>query len=327
VNTFTHHSGLLYAKRISSEGRQIDLNFEDPNMHKSGNGILWLHMCAIHPGTREFLINEKGLDELVVNALLAEETRPRILMRKQGVMVIVRAMNMHNKTSPEDMISLRMWIDGNRIITTRRRDILAIEDLKNIIEQDKGPKTTGEFLTMISDRVYARMEPYLEDLEECVSRVEELLALREVDNISENIGHIRIRTAIFRRYVIPQKTVLEELIKARISWLTEENIEHLVESHDRVTRYVETLNDNRERAQIINDEIDKLNGAKLNSMTYMFSVAATIFLPLTFLTGLLGINIGGMPGVDRAEAFWVFTFLCVVIVIMQIMLFKKLKWF
>jgi Mg2+ and Co2+ transporter CorA len=222
VNTLANHEGLLYAKRISPEGCQIDLDLADPNTHKSGSGILWLHMCAIDPDTRGFLNNETGLDELVVNALLA---------------------------------------------------------------------------------------------------------LHDVDNVSEKIRNIRIRTAVFRRYINPQRMVLEGLIKAKFSWLSEENIEHLVESHDRVTRYVETLNDIRDRAQIINDEIDKLNSAKLNSMTYMFSVAATIFLPLTFLTGLMGINIGGMPGVDRTEAFWIFTVLCIIIVAIQIMIFKKLKWF
>lgn len=120
---------------------------------------------------------------------------------------------------------------------------------------------------------------------------------------------------------------LEGLIKANFSWLSEENIEHLIESHDRVTRYVETLNDIRDRSQIINDEIDKFNNAKLNSTAYMFSVVATIFLPLSFLTGLMGINIGGMPGVDRSEAFWIFTILCIIIAVLQIVIFKKIKWF
>lgn len=314
-------------KGISHEGCQINLELEDSEAFKSYNGILWLHMCAIHPDTREYLNNESGLDELVINALLAEETRPRILVRKEGVMVILRAMNMHNKETPEDMISLRMWIESKRVITTRRRDILAIEDVKRAIEQDKGPKTSGEFLTMITNRVYARMEKHIENLEDCVSRVEEFVALRNIDDVTENIGQIRIRTATFRRYITPQKKVLEELIKAKFSWLSEENIKHLVESHDRVTRYIETLNDIRDRAQIINDEIDKFNDAKLNSMTYMFSVAATIFLPLSFLTGLMGINIGGMPGIDRTEAFWIFTILCIIIAALQIIIFRKLKWF
>jgi Mg2+ and Co2+ transporter CorA len=54
-------------------------------------------MCAIHPDTREYLNNETDLDELVVNALLVQETRPRILVRKEGIMVILRAMNLSNK--------------------------------------------------------------------------------------------------------------------------------------------------------------------------------------------------------------------------------------
>ena len=325
--TLADHKGLLYAKRVSPDGCQIDLDLDNPTAHKSGNGILWLHMCAIHPDTREFLDHEMGLDHLVIDALLAAETRPRILIRKEGYMVIVRAMNLHKNENPEEMISLRIWIDGDRIITTRRRDIMAIEDIINFIEEDKGPKTSGEFLTMITNRVYSRMEPFIDDLDDRVARVEESLALPDVGEVSEDTGIIRLRTAIFRRYIVPQKVVLEVLIKGHISWLSEENIEHLVESHDRVTRYIETLNDIRDRAQIINDEIDKLNNVKLNATTYMFSVAATIFLPLSFLTGLMGINIGGMPGIDTTEAFWIFTIVCIIIVAFQVMIFKKLKWF
>ena len=325
--TLANHAGLLYAKRIYPDGCPVDLDFDDSNAHKSASGILWLHMCAVHQDTREFLNNETSLDELVINALLAAETRPRILIRKEGCMVTLRAMNLNENKDPEDMISLSIWIDSNRIITTRQRDILAIEDIKSAIEQGKGPRTTGEFLTMITNRVYDRMEPYIEDLEDRTSRIEELLALHDVDGVCENTRLIRLRTAIFRRYIMPQKMALEGLIKAKFSWLSEENIEHLVESHDRVTRYVETLNDIRDRAQIINDEIDKLNDAKLNSTAYMFSVVATIFLPLSFLTGLMGINIGGMPGIDRSEAFWIFTILCVIIAGLQILIFKKIKWF
>ncbi|NOR69541.1 MAG: zinc transporter ZntB [Methylomarinum sp.] len=325
--TLAKHAGLLYAKKILPAGEKIDLDLDDSEVDQSGPALVWLHMCALHPDTREFLENETNMDELVIDALLAAETRPRILVRKEGVMLIVRAMNLHKNDKPEDMISLRIWIDNHRVITTRRRDIMAIEDVKSAIEQGQGPKSTGEFLTMITNRVYARMEPYVEDLDDRVARVEEFLALSEAEESGEDNGLIRIRTAIFRRYINPQKNVLEGLIKGGFSWLSEENTEHLIESHDRVTRYIETLNDIRDRTQIINDEIDKLNNAKLNNTTYMFSVAATIFLPLSFLTGLMGINIGGMPGVEADMAFWMFSLFCIILVLFQVFIFKKFKWF
>jgi zinc transporter len=56
-------------------------------------------------------------------------------------------------------------------------------------------------------------------------------------------------------------------------------------------------------------------------------VIAAIFLPLGFLTGLLGINLGGMPGAENPDAFWVFSGLLVAVVSLQIWIFKKLDWF
>jgi len=60
---------------------------------------------------------------------------------------------------------------------------------------------------------------------------------------------------------------------------------------------------------------------------YLLSVIAAIFLPLGFLTGLLGVNIGRIPGVDNTYAFGFFCIILFVIVMIQIFIFKKNKWF
>ena len=327
LNSLSQHEGLLYTALFSMDGERLDISLEDPKAHKTRKGVLWTHMCALHDDTSIWLQEQTDLDELVINAMLAAETRPRILVRKEGVMIILRAMNLHEGEPPEDMISLRLWIDGKRIITTRRRDIMSIEDMKGFMDTNNPPKSSGEFLTMITDRVYERMEPYIDDLEDRVAATEEVFAKNKGHTKWDDAGLIRTRIAIFRRYIMPQKIVLEGLIKAKYDWLSEEDVEHLVESHDRVTRYIEILNDIKDRTQILIDEINRHQDAKLNMTSYLFSVAATIFLPLGFLTGLMGINIGGMPGVEEEGAFWVFTVVCVVLVAFQIFIFKKLRWF
>lgn len=60
---------------------------------------------------------------------------------------------------------------------------------------------------------------------------------------------------------------------------------------------------------------------------YILSVIAAIFLPLGFLTGLLGINVGGIPGADNPYAFWIFIAMLTTLTTGQIALFKALKWF
>ena len=99
------------------------------------------------------------------------------------------------------------------------------------------------------------------------------------------------------------------------------------ESLDRVTRYVEDLDSIRERAQIVKDELSNALSDRLNKNLYILSVISAIFLPLGFFTGLMGINIGGMPGVNNADAFWIFSGILVVMVAIQISIFKLLKWF
>ena len=319
---------IIYAYELDRAGAARALASDEAlDPASPAGGFTWLHMCASHPETRNVLMDSADLDPIVIDAMSAEQTRPRVLAREEGTLVILRAMNLNRGQDPEDMISIRIWIEENRVITTRRRDIKAIGDIIGLIRQGEGPRSPGEFLTMITDRLFSRMEPFLIDLEDRISFAEELLVSGSSDEMSNDASLVRKRTTIFSRYIAPQRTVLEALVGGRHKWLTEDNKEHLVESMDRVTRYVEELQELRDRSQILNDEVNSAHGRRLNDITYIFSVAATVFLPLSFLTGLMGINIGGMPGVNSDQAFWIFGGLCAMIVVVQVALFKRLGWF
>lgn len=110
-------------------------------------------------------------------------------------------------------------------------------------------------------------------------------------------------------------------------WLDQMHKRRLQESLDRIVRYLEDLDAIRERAQIVKDELSNALADKMNKNMYVLSVIAAIFLPLGFLTGMLGINIGGIPGADNPWAFYIFTGILVGLVGLQTLVFKKLKWF
>ena len=325
ITTLPDHESLLYSASItpSGIGATADVYLNNP----STDNILWLHLCAINPKTRQWLETETDIDQSMIEAMLAEDTRPRALIRDDEILVNIRGMNLLDPDNQESMISIRMWFKDNVVITTRRRDILAIEDVKCFIEEGNGPKSIGNFLTMVTERLYARMESHIENLDDCVSMVEEKVAIDPEADVARDIATIRRRNAEFRRHIIPQKLVLEHLIKSNVGWLAEESIESIIESHDKVTRYTEDLNDIRDRVQILNEEIWQLQAKQLNKTAFMFSVAATIFLPLSFFTGLMGINVGGMPGLDNVAGFWIVVVICVLILIALVIMFRKRHWF
>ena len=207
------------------------------------------------------------------------------------------------------------------------RDIKAIEEIQESIAKGESPTSPAEFLKSITSRMFARMELFLEDLEDSIAAAEEQIASGSDSDLCDGLLTMRKRVAIFRRYITPQKTVLERLHGHSISCVCSKDQQHFGEELDRVTRYVEELDELATRMQILNEEVRNAHAERLNSLAYVFSVVATIFLPLSFLTGLLGINVGGIPGVAHPYAFWTFAALCIVLAGVQMFVFKRLKWF
>ena len=82
----------------------------------------------------------------------------------------------------------------------------------------------------------------------------------------------------------------------------------------------------RERGALIHEELTAKLSDHLNKRLYLLSIVAAIFLPLSFFTGLLGINVGGIPGTDYDWAFALFVGFLLVIVIAQFWFFKTRKW-
>ncbi len=312
---------------ISADGTATELS-ELPTSDASPDAaFVWTHLHVRRKGAREWLVEEAQLDPTVVDAMMADDTRPRALIKADGVMLIFRAMNLHEGEAPEEMISLRMWVDERRVITTRLRDIKAIEEIQASIASGQSPTSPAELLKAITSRMFARMEPFLEDLEDSIAAVEEQIASGADLDLCDGMLPMRRRVAIFRRYITPQKTVLERLHGHPIPCLCSEDQQHFGEELDRVTRYVEEVDELSARTQILTEEVRNIHAEKLNKLAYIFSVVATIFLPLGFLTGLLGVNVGGIPAVDNPYAFWIFTAICVGLVVVQVAFFRKLKWF
>lgn len=293
-----------------------------------GRDLAWVHLDAKNPNSRAWLNAEiKYLDALIVDALLAEETRPRMFEHEDGIMVILRGMNFNKDADPEDMVSLRLWIDPHRIISMQRRPIAAVEEIVRLLLCGKGPKSAGDFLSLGAHLMFERMEPVLASLDERTDTLEqEIMDSPEVEE-RQAIIELRKEAIIYKRYLLPQREVLSNLRLSSIPWLKPIHKRQIQESLDRVVRYIEDLDAIRERTQVIKDELVNMLSDRMNQNMYVLSVIAAIFLPLHFMTGLLGMNVAGIPGAEHPYAFWLFLLIVGVVVALQVFIFKKMKWF
>jgi zinc transporter len=317
---------LIAAYILDGKGGGQRVGWNEIRQWTPSDGLLWVHLNYTAPEAQQWIEEESQLENVVGDALLAEESRPRVTAFDDGLLISLRGVNLNPGADPQDMVSLRIWADKNRVITTHRRKLLTVADICTAIEKGKGPRTSGEFLEDVADRLMSRMGGVIDELEDKVAELEEAVLTAESHELRPKLASIR-RVAIYlRRYMAPQREAISRLQSEKMSWLTDEDRVRLREVYDHLTRYLEDLDAARERAAVTQEELVSRLSEQTDNRMYVLSIVAAIFLPLGFLTGLLGINVGGIPGAEYKAAFSILCLLVVGIVIVEIAIFKKKKW-
>lgn len=317
---------LVFALELNGKGGARELTLQD--IQRTGHAPRWLHFNAGVPGTAELMYQCAGhIDRATIAAMLDPEARPRMVEIDSQVQLTLRGVNLNDNQHAEDMLAVRLLITADSVVSVRYERLQTVQDIAARLLAGKGPRDIGEIVSLLCSRLLERMDPVLGQLDEDTDNIEERLIDAADADLRKNITDVRKKAILLRRYIAPQREAIGKLRASDASWLSAKDRRSLQESHDRVTRYVEDLDAIRERAQIVKDELVNILSDKLNRNLYVISVVTAIFLPLGFLTGLFGINIGGMPGVDNPMAFWEFAAVLTGLVIVQIILFKVLKWF
>jgi zinc transporter len=305
--------GLLGAYVLDGRGGGRQVGWDGVREWRPAQGTLWLHLDRSEPRSEAWLSDESALDALAVGALLAEETRPRCLLLPGGVLIILRGVNLNPGADPEDMVSLRMWVDAARVITLRRRRIVAAQDVQASLDAGAGPTTGGALVAALAERLIERMRPVMHQLDEQLDAIEGEALDGASESLRPRLADLRRQAIALRRHIAPQRDALGGLSMTPTAVLTDADRQTLREIGDRVTRYVEDLDALRERAAVTNDELSTRLAETMNRRMYLLSMVAAVFLPLGLLTGLLGVNVGGIPGTNNEWGFTVVTALLLAI--------------
>ena len=322
-----NRDGLIHAYLLDGTGGGRRLEMTDIESWTPEQGVLWMHFDYTSEDAGQWLRNSAGLEELVADALLTEESRPRATAIDDGVLVALRGINMNPGAEPDDMVSVRLWVDSERIISTRKRVLFSVSDIAEQLDAGKGPAGTAEFLVFLADRLVWRMSDTVDQCEDLVADLEEQVLDEGDSSLRLHLATLRRQTITLRRYLAPQRDAFAKLITEKIPWFDDDSRLRLREVGDRLIRHIEDLDAVRERAAVTQEELLSRLSDQMNTRMYVLSVVAAVFLPLGFLTGLLGINVGGIPGAENPWSFLLFILFLVGVVAAQILWFRHKKWF
>lgn len=267
-------------------------------------GFRWDHVPM--DAARAGWLAQAGLDRLVVGALTAEDTRPRVTPFPGGAVVVLRGVNLNQGAEAEDMISARLWVEETRVVSVWMRPLRAVADLRKRTEAEPDTvATSGALVSRLALGLGETAAPVIAELGERVDALE-LQSAEAVEDpdMQADLADLRRVLIVLRRFFAPQRDAVAALRGLEADWLDKRDRQRLSEASDRVTRLTEELDALAQRALVIQDHLDARHAMQMNRQMHILSVVAALFLPLGFLTGLLGVNVGGIPGADNPRAFW-----------------------
>jgi zinc transporter len=287
-----------------------------------GPGFLWLHLHGRDEHDLSYIKQQPDIPDIAAGALIATETRPRCDRIEEGAIVNLRGPGELDPQDSDRLVSIRLWVRRNRVTSLSRRTLSATADVCRLVEAGK-VLDPGDLVAAFARHISRELDPQVAALGDNLDECESVIESGNIYRLRSTIAQIRSDAISFRRFVAPDRDALNTLAVMDVDWLEEQDRLHIHEAGDRFARMAEELEAVRERAALLHEQLTDLRSEQIDQRSLYISIVAFIFLPLTFVTGLFGMNVGGIPYSDHPWGFW---WIAAMSVVLGIVVFAWFYW-
>jgi zinc transporter len=285
----------------------------------------WLHLNYTHRKSAEWLQSTPQIPDTVRDALAGDSIRPRVSRLGDGFMIVLRSVNHNSDARRDQLVVMRVFINDKLIVSTRRRKVSAVDEVLTDLQNGNGPIDCGSWLVDVCDALTDHTSEFIEELHDKIIELEDALLDQRMPARGE-LGLLRKQLIVMRRYMAPQRDVYARLASEKLAWMDDSERRRMQEIADRLGRGLDDLDAGVARTAILADEVASAMAESMNRRTYTMSLMAMIFLPATFLTGLFGVNLGGIPGGEWKYGFSIFCLLLAALAVGVAGYLRKRRW-
>ncbi|HWH17194.1 MAG TPA: CorA family divalent cation transporter [Allosphingosinicella sp.] len=290
----------------------------------AGPGFVWLHIEGGSESDLALIKGVNGVPEVAAYALVATETRPRCDVIEDGALINLRGPGEVETDDSDRLVSIRMWARQGRVHSVTRRPLAATRAVTAQMEAGQ-IHDPGDLVAAFARAISKQLDPQVAALGDELDDCETGLEPSNVYRFRSRIARIRSEAIAFRRFVSPDRDALNTLAHLPFEWLAEEDRVHIREAADRFARMTEELEAVRERAALLHEQLTDLRGETIETRALLISIVALIFLPLTFITGLWGMNVP-VPGTEDENAFAIIVSACIAVALLIGAYFARIHW-
>lgn len=274
----------------------------------AGDDPVWLHFNLADTRAQRWIAECPGLPKDARERLLSEDRHIGLHPAGNGLAGAMGDVHFEFETDPEQVGVLRIYVDENRIITGRLHPLKIVDQVRRELLAGATIPTPMLILVRHVEELADLLDTVATGQADFVDEIEDhLLKNRGLQDGGE-LGRVRRLLARLRRQVTSQRQALSYLANRPPRWCTEPDVEMLRRAVERIEGVSQDLEATQERSRLVQEEISNCLNEATNRNLYVLSIITAIFLPITLVTGIFGMNVGGLPWLEHPHGFlWVMT--------------------
>ncbi len=271
-----------------------------------GSAPLWLHFNLSDARARAWIAACDRIPSAARELFLAAEPRIHLDKAGDGLMCVLGDLHYDFDTDPDGLGVLRMYIDSGCVITGRRRPLKTIDRLRQDVLDGIPVATPIQIVLHLLQRLTEMLSHVIQDRSDVVDDIEDLILKDRFQEQRSELGRVRrLLVRLHRQARANRQAILQ--LKARFpSWCDPADAVRLHSNLERLEAVSQDLELVQERSRLLQEEITGRLDEAVNRNLYVLSIATTVFLPVTLITGIFGMNVGGVPWTEDTFGFaWV----------------------
>ncbi|HHY48610.1 MAG TPA: zinc transporter ZntB [Alphaproteobacteria bacterium] len=258
--------------------------------------------------------------------LIAPGNRSRCTILDNRALVVLRVARSGADTDDVGRHLLTLWIERGRVIAASEINLLDLLGIEQWQQGNYAPVSSADLVARLALRAADRIEPLIEHLGNSLDNVEESLMRGQAKNSRDRLSRLRRNIVNFRRLVWPLRDVLNTLEIEDLPFLTARDRVRLRAAAARTDRLGDELQVLSERAVLVHEQLLDTRAEELNRSMLILASVTVVLMPLTVISGMLGMNLAGIPFADSPYAFWIVAGGLVMLGIATYLWLHKRKW-
>jgi zinc transporter len=272
-----------------------------------GSGVVWLHFSASNAAARRWLGRSGCASPDLLNLIEEHESRVHVKTNGRSLVGVLNDLAFADKIDPSEVVTLYVYASQNLLVTARNHAAQSADTMRRLARADLEASDGRALLARLLEIQLDGLRAWLDGAADELDQAEDRILIGDVPAQRERLGRVRRHALHLRRHFAPTRLALHRVLQAGPEAAGGIDVAAWRTVHDEFAFVIDEAVAVYERAKILQEELASRLAEATSRNLYILTICTIVFLPMTLITGVFGMNVAGVPGVGEgvgAGAFW-----------------------